>query len=41
MIFTWNEAGTLMTKLQDMMDSAGFQRMMGLIAAWQARQGKA
>ena len=41
LIFTFNEDGTKMTKVQDMMDSAGMIKRMGEIQEWQKKQGKA
>lgn len=41
LIFTWNDDGTKMVKIQDMMDSAGMLKRMELVKAWQAQQAKA
>lgn len=37
MIFSWNEDGTRMTRVQDMMDSAGMLERMRMMQAWQEK----
>jgi hypothetical protein len=39
-LLTWNVEGTRMTKIQDMMDSAGMLKRMAIIQEWQAGEAK-
>ena len=41
LILTWNEDGTKMMHVQDMMDSAGMVKRMSMIQEWQEKQAKA